>query len=290
MVWHFRSGQPHCLMSTLKQRLLTAAVLIPLVIGGIIWLPTPYYSLVLAVFALGGAWEWAGLAGWNGAAARGLYVGVFALGMLGGRMAMDRPWGLFAIMLVAVLWWLYALLRVLQHQRRGDVGAGSALLRAAAGWLVLIPAWVALVALHRQGQIGPYLVVFLLAAIWCADSAAFFVGRRWGRSRLASRVSPGKSWEGVGGALAVVVLLALGCAGWLGIAGRDVALFVLLALLTTLASILGDLVESLFKRQAGVKDSGSLLPGHGGVLDRIDSVTSAAPLFFLGLYWLEGFR
>ncbi len=153
--------------------------------------------------------------------------------------------------------------------------------------MVLIPTWVALIALHRHNSDGPYLVVFLLALIWAADSAAFFVGRRWGKTRLASRVSPAKSWEGaVGGVLAAVVLAGL-VSGFLGLGRDQFPLFLLLSLVTAMISILGDLVESLYKRQAGLKDSGNILPGHGGVMDRIDSLTAAAPLFVAGLYCIE---
>ncbi|MDX1433429.1 MAG: phosphatidate cytidylyltransferase [Gammaproteobacteria bacterium] len=134
----------------------------------------------------------------------------------------------------------------------------------------------------------PALVLFLLVLVWCADSAAFFVGRRYGRRRLASRVSPGKSVEGVLGAMLAGALLA-GAAAPLG--GVPAPLpFVALSVLTVITSVLGDLTESAFKRRAGVKDSGSLIPGHGGVLDRIDSLTAAAPLFVLGYHWLGGMQ
>jgi len=130
----------------------------------------------------------------------------------------------------------------------------------------------------------PGLVLFVLVLIWVADSAAFFVGRRFGRHKLASRVSPGKSWEGVAGGLLAVVLLAAGIAVANQPAIESPLLFVILSFAVAAASVLGDLVESLFKRRAGVKDSGTLIPGHGGVLDRIDSLTAAGPFFAAG--WL----
>lgn len=152
--------------------------------------------------------------------------------------------------------------------------------------MVMIPAWTSLVVLHGGGEPGVYRVLFLLALIAGADITAFFVGRRWGRTRLASRVSPGKSWEGVAGALVAVLVLASAAGILAGFGSWTLAVFLGLCVVTALASVLGDLTESLFKRQAGLKDSGHLLPGHGGVLDRIDSLTAAAPLFALGIQWL----
>jgi phosphatidate cytidylyltransferase len=200
---------------------------------------------------------------------------------------MGRQGGAVWIALTGVLWWVLAAYLVWRYQRRGQVDVGGVFRRALAGGLVLVPAWAAAVALHGSPGAGPWILVYLLAVVWCADTAAFFVGRRWGRRRLASRVSPGKSWEGAAGALVCLVPLALACAGPLGMHGADRMAFVLLTLASAVVSILGDLTESLYKRLAGLKDSGGLLPGHGGVLDRIDSLTAAAPLFFLGFSWLE---
>jgi len=273
-------------MSALRQRVITAAVLGSLALCAIIVLSTPYFSLVLGVVILAGAWEWAALAGWGAPYQRALYVLALALGLLGAWVLMQGPVGFRVIMGVGLLWWLIALVLVWRYQSRGTLGHGPRLWRGGAGWLVMIPAWASLVALHGAGEQGVYRVLFLLALIAGADITAFFVGRRWGRTRLASRVSPGKSWEGVAGALAAVFVLA-GAAGTLaGLGGSNLAIFLGLCLLTALASVLGDLTESLFKREAGLKDSGHLLPGHGGVLDRIDSLTAAAPLFALGIRWL----
>jgi phosphatidate cytidylyltransferase len=181
-----------------------------------------------------------------------------------------------------MVFWTVALVWVIQAQSgRAPSGLGNALVRALAGWLTLVPCWLALVSLHG---LSPSLVLLVMVLIWIADSAAFFAGRRFGRRRLASRVSPGKSWEGVIAGLGAVALAAwLLQASGLVRADRPAAL-VLLCLVVAAVSVLGDLNESLFKRRAGVKDSGTLIPGHGGVLDRIDSITAAAPAFSLG--WL----
>jgi len=149
---------------------------------------------------------------------------------------------------------------------------------------VLVPAWASLVVIHGVDPQGPRLLLFLMVLIWVADSFAYFAGRRWGRTKLAPVISPGKTREGVYGALAGAVLCGGGLV-WLMPQGNPL-LLILFCLLIVLVSVVGDLFESLMKRQAGVKDSGSLLPGHGGMLDRIDSLTAAAPLFLLGLLLL----
>jgi phosphatidate cytidylyltransferase len=145
------------------------------------------------------------------------------------------------------------------------------------------PAFGALVGLHGMPESGPHLVVYLLILVSTADSAAYFVGRRLGKRRLAYNVSPGKSLEGVAGAMAAVAIVAAAAAAFGGL--ESPLAFVVLSLATALVSILGDLAESTFKRRAGVKDSGTIIPGHGGILDRIDGYTAAAPIFALGCLW-----
>lgn len=270
-------------MSALRDRVMTAVLLIPVVILAILYLPTPAFALLAGAFAAAGAWEWAALAGWGGRRRRATYAAAFA-GVLGVIYPLvQQTLGAGTVLVAGSLWWLLATVLVVRFQAVGRFDLGSPLARGAAGWLVLLPAWAALVVLHAHQPQGPWLVVFLMVTIWCADSAAYFVGRRWGRRRLASRVSPGKSWEGALGGVAAVLLLAAAVQELLGFRAYLPA-FLALVMVTALASILGDLLESLYKRQAGIKDSGSLFPGHGGVLDRIDSLTSAAPLFVLGLY------
>jgi phosphatidate cytidylyltransferase len=153
---------------------------------------------------------------------------------------------------------------------------------ALAGLLTLIPAWVALMNLHSTPDYGPRYALFLLLLIWIADSGAYFVGRRWGRTKLAPRISPGKTWEGVVGALTVT--LAVAGAGAVSLGVRRWGAFILICVITVSFSVVGDLPESMLKRQYHTKDSGHLLPGHGGILDRVDSLTAAAPIFLLGLY------
>lgn len=157
------------------------------------------------------------------------------------------------------------------------------------GWLVLVPSWMAVVELQDHGALGlagPWALLFILVWAWAADTGAYFAGRALGRHKLAPRVSPGKTVEGlVGGVLlALLVVAAVFYTGWLE--ARLPALMVA-ALLTVLASVLGDLFESMIKRERGIKDSGTVLPGHGGMLDRIDSVTAALPVALAGLSWFD---
>src|SRR5699024_9212938 len=156
-----------------------------------------------------------------------------------------------------------------------------------AGILVLIPAWRAIVGLHSLPLVGPEMVLFLFILVWVADSAAYLIGRQFGRARLAPALSPGKTWEGVYGAFAAGLLLLLIGAKVFTFSGRAWWGFIGLGLLTLSFSVVGDLLESLFKRIGAVKDSGRLLPGHGGALDRIDSLVAASPIFVLGAWALE---
>ncbi|TLY54430.1 MAG: phosphatidate cytidylyltransferase [Gammaproteobacteria bacterium] len=176
---------------------------------------------------------------------------------------------------VAVLWWLTALLWIAFAPRR--VSPWSA---AAAGVLALVPAWLAMVRLRRAEPQGAEWVLFAFVLVWVADIGAFFFGRRFGRVRLAPEVSPGKTWEGVLGGIGLSALVAVGGSLWFRV---PLLMFLPLCVTAVGFSIIGDLTESLLKRFAGMKDSGSVFPGHGGVMDRIDSLTGAAPVLLLGL-------
>jgi len=154
------------------------------------------------------------------------------------------------------------------------------------GFLVLIPAWVAMVGMKAHPQ-GNLLIFMLFLLVWGADIGAYFTGKRFGRKKLIPQVSPGKTREGVLGGLAVCVLVAIGFAISSELSMGATLALLLLALVTGMVSVLGDLFESMFKRERGIKDSGRILPGHGGILDRIDSLTAAAPIFLLGQYWMQ---
>jgi len=276
----------------LKQRLITAAILVPLVVWGILRLPTPYLALVLALFIVQGAWEWTGFMQLKVVWQRVFYVAVVVLGLAciwffqqdSFLVGSNTNW--LALPILSLFWWLLATVWVLSYPRTLQRWSSPAVL-ALIGLLVLLPTWLAVVGLHASGEQGPLLVMYLLSLIWVADSGAYFGGRAWGRRKLAPAVSPGKTWEGVGSAVAISTLYAIAAAQVLGLPGNLWLVFVVLSLVTVIFSVLGDLTESMFKRHAGIKDSGTLLPGHGGVLDRIDSVTAAAPVFVVG-FWLTG--
>jgi len=256
-----------------------------LVAAGILLLPTPYLALGLALVVGLAALEWTALAGIETNRARALYLMLVGLCLLLCWQPPVRGW-LGLLLIAASLWWCLIAVYLF---RLGSIApaSGPDLELIPAGVLVLVSPWVAMVQLHAADERGPLLVLFLMVLIWSADSAAYFTGRIWGRTKLAPVLSPGKTREGVYGALLAAAvcggLLAWG--GGLSIAGALPV--VLLCLLTAFVSVIGDLFESLLKRRRGVKDSGRLLPGHGGVLDRIDSLTAAAPLCALGASWLE---
>ncbi len=270
----------------LTQRLLTALALIPLVLGSVYWLPTPLYALAVAVFLLLGAWEWAQLGGLDRAGTRWAYVLGIGLLLLASLWVLHQTWGPILLLGLGGGWWLLALGRLCHCAPPRPEPTRPRFLLLAAGIPILIPAWAALVWLHLPPYGVPY-VLNLLVLVWMADTVAFFAGRRFGKQRLAPRISPGKTREGFYAALLATGLFASLVAGiqvqgshwswaqglfWLGLSS-----------VTMIFSVVGDLTESLFKRQGGVKDSGALLPGHGGMLDRIDSLLAAAPVFALGL-------
>lgn len=268
----------------LEQRLLTAAGLGAFVIASVMLLSTAQLAVLLGGFTLAGAWEWGRLSGLS-AAGRIYYVLLVSLALGAAWWAQTRTAGVWTLSVTALVWWLAAGAWLTRYPHGEVRAAALTLMKAAAGVLALVPAWMALLVLHGQRD-GRHLTLFLLVLIWSADSGAYFAGRRWGRVKLAPRISPGKTRAGVYGALCATLLWALAGGVWMGIQRAQLAQFVVLCLLTVMFSIVGDLFESVLKRYAGVKDSGSLLPGHGGVLDRVDSLLAAAPIFLLGWKWL----
>jgi len=259
----------------LKQRVITALILAALVLGAIFWLPANITAGVITLLVLAGAWEWGAFLGLKHPAARIAYVA-----LIGGCIAFIWSQGTSSpradqLLNAALIWWLVAFVWIATMP--GIVNRGSA---ALAGILVLVPAWVALIRLH---QYAPFWLLFLLLLVVAADVGAYFAGRKFGRHKLAPKVSPGKTWEGVLGGLVAAALMAVIGTAWFKV---DVVSFIGICAIVVLASIVGDLTESLFKRHAGLKDSGTILPGHGGVLDRVDSVTAAAPIFLVGMEWL----
>ena len=261
-------------------------VLVPAVLTAVLMLPSAVFAGVAGAFVVVGAWEWAGFLGPSSWLARGGFVASVVALLLVAAAVMSTTEAVVAVLLAGTAWWVVAAIWVARAQSGHGVEASRVPIVTGwlTGWLTLVPFWVGLVALHAQ---GPGWVLMLLVLIWVADSGAFFVGQRFGRHKLASKVSPGKTWEGVLGGLVSCALVAGAIAAasrhGLGSSPLEPGRLVLLCLTTGGVSVLGDLTESLMKRRAGVKDSGRLIPGHGGMLDRMDSLTAAAPCFALGL-------
>jgi len=270
----------------LKQRVLTAVVAAALMIWAVFGLSSGWFALCLAGLLIPAALEWAAMFSLENQIRRWLYALSLLLGCGLIWHAQNAAFGT-AILVIAVLFWLFALIQVVRFEGRLDGQSSRTLSALLAGALVLVPTWLSLVTVHQVENRGPVLVMLLLALVWAADTGAYFSGRRWGKHKLAPAVSPGKTLEGLYGGLAGALLVGLAAAIWLQLEHGNLLWFVLLCLVVALFAVLGDLFESVVKRQRGVKDSGTLLPGHGGVLDRIDSLTAAGPAFALGVTWMN---
>ncbi len=256
-------------------RILTAAALIAAIVAALFFLPRSGWLLLAAVMLAQGAWEWGGLARLD-ALPRSVYTVLLVVALILAVFQPGAPYARWSFYAAAAFW---IVLAPLWLWRRPAFRSAAAPL--VAGALVLVPAFTALVTLR---DISPALLLVLMVAIWISDTAALFAGRRFGRHKLAAEVSPGKTWEGVYGALAAVAVYGAASGLW---RGAPLLGWIVLLLVLAAAGVVGDLFESQMKRAAGVKDSGSLLPGHGGWLDRIDAQTAALPLaalaFTLGL-------
>ncbi len=264
----------------LKLRVLTAAVLAPLMVWATFYLTTSRLGALLAIFMIAAAWEWTALCGLTSVLARTAYVAVLAVA---GLLLYQLP--VLPVMLASVAWWIWALFELLYYADLRQGFLATVFGRRLSGFFILIPAWIAPLAVHARRDGGPRLTLFIMVLVWVADTGAYFVGKPWGKTKIAPQISPGKSLEGLLGGLGMVSLLALACGKYIWkLTVPALVLWLAITVVAALFSVLGDLVESRAKRIAGVKDSGSLLPGHGGVLDRIDAFTAAAPAFVLG--WL----
>lgn len=279
----------------LLQRIITALVLAPLAIMAMFYLPLMTFSAVIMSVMAIGAWEWGPLMGFNNNRRRIAFVTatIVFISAIWAVIPIDKLWlegslhsGAIAILWLAVAWWLLSATLTFLYPRCSKFWSSHRSIRGVFGWLTLIPTWLAFVAL-RSNNIetdvyhGAQLIMFLFLMVWSADIGAYFVGKSIGKHKLMPNVSPGKTIEGfLGGVVFAGILIAI--AGYILSWEQSQILKVLsvTALITTI-SVLGDLNESMFKRQAGIKDSGSILPGHGGVLDRIDSLTATAPIYVL---------
>lgn len=278
----------------LKTRFITAAILVPLVLAALFGLDTRWWGVLTLVIVGIAASEWARLAAFR---APGSMLFVLATMTIGLALLFLPRFGfstgsgwpelvVLSICGAATLFWLLIIPPWLYRGWR----VTSAVVLVVIGWLVLTATWLAIVQIQAR---SPGMLLALMAIVWIADTAAYFAGRRFGRHKLAPSISPGKTWEGVYGALFAVGAYALAL---LPLAARNgyaqaltagaVVAWVVLVLLLAALSVTGDLFESLLKRQRGVKDSGNVLPGHGGVLDRIDALTAAMPAAALVAYYV----
>lgn len=262
----------------MRTRIITALVLCALIAGALLQPESAYFGVVLGLMLLGAAWEWSAFLHLPGPVVRLAYVMVVLAGCVATRSFLWAPDLFLAFLQLALLWWIVALVWVWRAPAR--VGRWTA---AIAGLLVLVPSVTTLLRVAGEWPHGLRDVLLIGGVAVAMDTGGYFVGRVFGRHKLAPRVSPGKSWEGLFGGLALVFLLALLASHWLPYARWP---FVALAMVSGLFSVVGDLTESLLKRANGLKDSGRMLPGHGGMLDRIDSITAAAPVMALCLIWL----
>jgi phosphatidate cytidylyltransferase len=264
----------------LKQRIITALILLPIALCGFFLLEGTGFALFIALVVTLGAWEWARLAGFTAQPARVAYAALVAVLLFFMHVLPGlAPWVLGA----AVLWWLLATFLVLTYPRTSEHWSGAAP-KLVIGLLILLPAWQGLV-LIKQEPLGNWLIMAVMVLVWGADIGAYFSGRAFGKRKLAPHVSPGKSWEGVYGGLLLSLLITAVVGFVRDWSGAQMLLGLVGAAIVVLISVVGDLTESMFKRQSGIKDSSNLLPGHGGVLDRIDSLTAAIPVFAT-LLWM----
>ncbi|WP_309045631.1 phosphatidate cytidylyltransferase [Marinobacter sediminicola] len=265
----------------LKTRIITALILAPIAIGGIFFLPPLGFALFMAAIITLGAWEWANMSGFEQQPMRIGYAAFIAAILYGLFDVSAVP-----VLWLALLWWVVCFLLV-RNYPAGSGWWGSRPVRALMGVLVLVPAWVGLNHLRAAGfQFGNtdnnlLVILYVFCVVWVADIGAYFAGRAFGKAKLAPRVSPGKSWAGVYGGLVAVTVLALAASSLASASMIETMMLIAATLVTGLVSVLGDLLESMLKRFRGIKDSSALLPGHGGILDRIDSLTAAAPVFAL---------
>jgi phosphatidate cytidylyltransferase len=285
----------------LKQRIITALILAPLAILAILFLPVEEFKIAVAGVVALGAYEWANMSGITSRVSKASFMTLILLicGVLIFAVDGQEVWyqgelnSIYKTILgIAAVWWAVSLGMILTYPKYSSVWTQSIPIRAAFGVLTLIPTWVAVISLRNNlYEVDPFygasLIFYVLGIVWAADIGAFFVGVKFGKHKLRPNVSPGKSIEGLfGGVMASLAIIAFAALHYQFEASR-MGLHLLIGVITVAVSALGDLNESMFKRCAGLKDSGRLLPGHGGIMDRIDSLTAAFPVFaFCYVVWM----
>jgi len=267
----------------LKQRVLTALLLLPVALAAVFFLPVPWFLILLAGILLGGSWEYSRLAGLSGHAAGNLLV-VFQAVIFVVLYLLRDQWSdeVLVYLIASCALWLLMFIRLPLYRPGMSVDRTYQIMSFVTAIISITTGWFALSWVQSQPE-GSWLILLLLLIVWSADTGAYFAGRAFGKRKLAPRISPGKTIAGLLGGLTAAPLVALLAAYLMPVVNFEPARLALLALVTALVSVGGDLLISLHKRIGGFKDSGSLLPGHGGILDRVDSLLTAAPFFTLGL-------
>lgn len=269
----------------LKLRVISAAILLPLVVAGILFLPSLWVAIASGiVFSLAG-WEWIKLAVLNTNKIRFALLGLL---ILVAYLLLANGFDLMLVYALSLVWWICGFIGICYFPR-GEALWREEILQPLIGLILFVPAWLAFNQLHASGSEGPIWVLLGCCLIWGADVGAYFSGKLWGKSKMCPNVSPGKTWAGFFGALATGVIIM----GIFFIIFKPQMKFIYaswLAVMTVLFSVVGDLVESMIKRVYKVKDSGTLIPGHGGAFDRIDSMLAAFPIYVLGLQIIASLR
>lgn len=270
----------------LKYRLLTAFLMGPLILWAIYVLPENLFAIFSLVLVSLGAWEWSVFAGWLKPFQRKLFFAVNVVIFIAVLLLQNFELNL-AIIAASLLWWAICIPLLLSFPFKNGSLFHSRNVKTLIGITLLLGTLVSMVLIRNNPGYGSEFVLYIILIIWFADSGAYFAGRALGKNKLIPNVSPGKTWEGVAGAIVATLIVATISINLLNIPSSQSMIFILVTLVTVVYSIVGDLSESMFKRMANIKDSGSLLPGHGGILDRIDSLMSALPVFYAGLWVME---
>jgi phosphatidate cytidylyltransferase len=285
----------------LLQRIITASILVPLVVLAVFQLPPEYFSLFIGFITLLAAWEWTNLIGINSLFKRGLFLFGLILPMLWlqfwtqflelAAQVLDWPdirsysGALEWLVVPPVLFWVLSMILIRNTPKAVLQLEIRTRYKALIGWFILLAMWM--FSTRLRAFYDPQLTLYFLILIWAADITAYFVGKKFGKTQLAPDISPGKTVQGMYGALIAGGVCAIVLSLIYGFPWMVASDFVMLSVLTVLVSIYGDLFFSVVKRQRGVKDTGSILPGHGGILDRIDSLIAAIPFFYAGIYLIH---
>lgn len=270
----------------LKSRLLTAFLMGPLILWGIYALPEEFFTGFAFILVSIGAWEWSGFVGLIKPIQRVSFVVMNILLFVAVLFLQNNDINMI-IIAASLSWWVMCVPLLLFFPFKKNNIVNTKIIKILVGTILLLGTLVSMVIIRNNPAYGSEFVLYIILLIWFADSGAYFAGRALGKNKLIPRVSPGKTWEGVAGALAVTFIVALVSINLLNIPSTHSLIFMLVTLVTVIYSIVGDLSESMFKRMANIKDSGHIIPGHGGILDRIDSLMSGFPVFLAGLWLME---